>query len=250
MTTILKLPTLVASLSQLPDKYKSPFLNETAIKLIQHYTPARTNCGFGRFAPYKTEHGEWRIGYGSKRIGKYWPTASMRVTREEIDKQLIKDLEELADKLSSYVFMPLNTKKRAAILSFAHSVGLIAFKECRLLELINARASRNLIIKEWSPYINPEYRYASEILKERRRVELNTYISPDLQVPLFTEHKCLFNNCLLNIGESFVGSPNQIKAIEYLERKVMEWDPSGETIRRFFRYWNQAPAGLGSPRNL
>jgi hypothetical protein len=237
-------------LSQLPDKYKSPFLNETAIKLIQHYTPARTNCGFGRFAPYKTEHGEWRIGYGSKRIGKYWPTASMRVTREEIDKQLIKDLEELADKLSSYVFMPLNTKKRAAILSFAHSVGLIAFKECRLLELINARASRNLIIKEWSPYINPEYRYASEILKERRRVELNTYISPDLQVPLFTEHKCLFNNCLLNIGESFVGSPNQIKAIEYLERKVMEWDPSGETIRRFFRYWNQAPAGLGSPRNL
>ena len=248
MTTILKLPTLVASLS--PDKYKSPFLNDTAIKLIQYYTPARTNCGSGRFASYKTEHGEWRIGYDSKRIGKYWPTANMKATREEIDKQLIKDLEELAEKLSNYVFMPLNNKKRVAILSYAHSVGLVSFKECRLLELINSRASRNSIIKEWSPYINPKYRYASNILKERRRSELNTYIAPDAQVPLFTEHKCLMHNCLLNIGESFVGSPNQIKAIEYLERKIVDWDPTGETIRRFFRYWNQAQAGLGSPRNL
>jgi hypothetical protein len=146
--------------------------------------------------------------------------------------------------------MPTNLKKRAAILSYAHSVGLAIFKESPLLELINARASKNAIIREWSPLINPIYRHASPLLKDRRRVELNTYLAPDAQVPLFTEHKCVLKNCLLNIGESYSGTPNQIKAIEYLERKIVEWDPTGETIRRFFRYWSQEQGGLGSTRNL
>ena len=67
---MLKPRTLVPWLS--PKEYNNPFLNDTAVKLIQIYTPARTDCGFGRFAGYKTEHGEWRIGYGSKRLGKSW----------------------------------------------------------------------------------------------------------------------------------------------------------------------------------
>jgi GH24 family phage-related lysozyme (muramidase) len=234
----------------LPKKYQSPFLSDTAVKLIQTYTPARTHCGFDRFAAYKTEHGEWCIGYGSKRIGKRWVGAFTRATLKEIEEQLVRDLEEFAPKVAHYVAMPTNPKKRAAILSYAHSVGLTVFKESQLLELINTRASRNTIIREWSPLINPTYRQASSLLKNRRRVELNTYLAPDAQVPLFTEHKCVLKNCLLNIGENYAGTPNQIKAIEYLERKVLEWDPTGETIRRFFRYWNQEQGGLGSTRNL
>lgn len=55
--------------------------------------------------------------------------------------------------------------------------------------------------------------------------------------------------CLLNIGESYIGSPNQIKAIEYLENKLLEWDPEEDVIRRFFRYWNEKPSGqLSAPR--
>jgi hypothetical protein len=173
-----------------------------------------------------------------------------RATQKEIDEQLIRDLEEFASKLSSYVIMPLNHKKRAAILSYAYSIGLTSFKECALLDLINRRANKNAIIKEWSPFINPAYRGAPPFLKERRRVELNTYLAPDDQVPLFIEHKCVLKHCLLNIGESYLGTPNQIKAIEYLERKILEWDPTGETVRRFFRYWNQEQGGLGSPKNL
>lgn len=231
-------------------EFESPFLNETAIKLIQHYTPARTHCGFDRFAAYKTEHGEWCIGYGSKRIGKRWVGAFTRATLKEIEEQLVRDLEEFAPKVAHYVAMPTNPKKRAAILSYAHSIGLASFKESALLELINSRASRNAIIKEWSPFINPQYRRANPFLKERRRVELNIFLAPDDQVPLFIEHKCPLKHCLLNIGETYMGTPNQIKAIEYFERKVAEWDPTGETVRRFFRYWNQEQGGLGSPKNL
>ena len=229
---------------------KTPYLSDTAFKLIRFYTPARTNCGFGRFAAYKTEHGEWRIGYGSKRLGKSWVGMFSRATQNEIDLQLAVDLKDFCSKLASYVIMPLNPKKQAAIVSYAHSVGLAVFKDSALLELINKRANKNAIIREWSPFINPAYRYAAPFLKDRRRVELNMYLAPDATVPLFTEHKCVLKSCLLNIGESYMGTPNQIKAIEYLERKILEWDPTGETIRRFFRYWSQEQGGLGSPKNL
>jgi len=240
--------TAVPSLS--PDKYVSPFLSDIAVRLIKTYTVARTEIGLGRFASYKTEHGEWRIGYGSKRIGKVWASAFFKTTKKEVDKQLVVDLEDFCANFSSYVYMPLNVKKRAAIVSYAHSVGLIAFKQSNLLKLINERATKNAIIKEWSPFINPEYRYVNSLLKRRRRVELNLYLAPDAEVPLFTEHKCPLKQCLLNIGESYMGTPNQIKAIEYLERKLLEWDPSEETLRRFWRYWNQEQGGLGSPRSL
>ena len=52
------------------------------------------------------------------------------------------------------MFVNLNKNKRAALLSFAHSIGIQSFKTCRLLELINNYASKLKIIKEWSPYIN------------------------------------------------------------------------------------------------
>lgn len=231
-------------------KYESPFLSDTAVDLIKYYTAARTQCGFGRFAAYKTNYGEWRIGYGSKRIGKRWVSAFTRATEKEVNEQLVRDLEELAPKVAHYVAMPTNLKKRAALISYAHSVGIEIFKKSTLLELINDRASKNAIIREWSPYINPEYRYVNEFLKERRRAELNMYLAPDDMVPLFVAHKCPLKHCLLNIGESYMGTPNQIKAIEYLERKVLEWDPTGETVRRFFRYWSEPQAGLGSPKRM
>ena len=47
-----------------------------------------------------------------------------------------------------------------------------------------------------------------------------------------------------------MGTPTQVKAIEYLERKIVEWDENGEGMRRFFRLWNQEQGGLGSPKSL
>ena len=76
------------------------------------------------------------------------------------------------------------------------------------------------------------------------------YMAPDKEVPLLFEHKCKLNQCLLNIGESYLGTPNQVKAIEYLERKLLELDPSQETLRRFWRYWNQEQGCLGSSKTI
>ena len=231
-------------------KYKSPFLSDYAVNLIQRYTVARTRIGSGLFMPYRTIEGQYLIGYGSKILRNRPIYFTVRGTEEEINEQLVKDLEELGEQLSGQIVMPLNTKKRAAILSYAHSIGFPAFKECKLLELINKKASRSSIIREWSPFINTKYRGASSMLIQRRRVELNWYVAPDDQVPLFFKHNCKMKQCLLNIGESYLGTPSQVKAVEYLERKLIEWDSNGEVLRRFWLLWNQVPSGLDSFRSL
>ena len=85
---------------------KHPFLNEKGIELIKRFNPARTNLGMGRYAPYK-DYGEdlWRIGYGSKKLGKSYLRSDDIATEEEIDVQLEEDLKVFSDLVSQYVFV-------------------------------------------------------------------------------------------------------------------------------------------------
>lgn len=233
-------------------EFKHPFLSEEAVNLITRYEPARTHLGFGRFAAYK-DRGEamWRIGYGSTKVGKRFVRHDDRLNEIEILNQLREDLENFAIKLEPYIQMPLNKKRSGAVLSYAFGIGLAAFKVCPLRDLINQKASKNAIIKEWSPYINPLYKDGKWLFKERRRAELNFYLAPDKEIPTFLPHKCRAEKqCLLNMAETWNQSPNQIKAIEYLEKKFLTWDPEGKALKRFWRYWNQEPGCLGSPKNI
>lgn len=244
----LKLAT-VAQSSYLDLDYS--YANEDAFRLVRHYTPARTLMGSGLYAGYK-DHGEfiWRIGYGSKELKSKVICPLSRASQEEIDEQLQKDLEKLSYQISRLIFWPLNDKRKAAVLSYAHSVGLSFFKDCALLEAINSGAKRNEIIKIWSPYINKQLLAYGELVVNRRRAELNLFLAPDKEMPTLVKHKCNLNRCLLNIAETYNGNANQIKAINYLEKKLLEFDPTGEVLRRFFRYWDQPPGNLGSPKNL
>ncbi len=231
------------------DKWKEhPFLTRKGIDLIKKHSLPRTFIGMGRYASYK-DYGEdiWRIGYGSKKLGKRWVSSSDKATKEEIDLQIEEDLKEFSDLVSKYVLVPLNSNRKAALLSFSYSIGISSLKTCRLLELINSSASKSQLIKEWSPYINPIWRSGGDQMIDQRRVELDTYLAADKDIPTLVPHRCQVKRCLLNLPETYTGAPNQLKAIEYLERKLMKWDPSGEVLRQFFRYWTRKPSGLGSP---
>jgi len=199
-----------------------------------------------QYSPYRAkEDGPWMIGYGSKRFGRSAVTPFLRCTRKEIEIQLEKDLEEFVFILQDLIFMPLTEKKKGAILSYAYSIGITKFKDCRLLQLINSGADRTEIIKEWSPYINKEC-LRNQRLLERRRSELDVYLQPDTDVPLLVKHDCKLPKCLLNIAENFNGSPAQVKAIEFLEEHLLRLDPTHAIIDEFFRLWNQRPKSTGS----
>jgi GH24 family phage-related lysozyme (muramidase) len=230
------------------DLSDAPFLTEKGIEMIKRYTTPRTFIGLGRYASYK-DYGEdiWKIGYGSKKLKNRWVGAYDKASKAEIEEQLVQDLKQFSKEVAQYVHVPLNDSRKAAILSFAFTLGMPSFKECRLLNLINEMAPKSEIIREWSPYINTIWRSEGERMIDLRRVELDMYLAPDKEIPTYVEHKCKVKQCLLNLPETYTGAPTQIKAIEYLERKLNEFDPTGEVQRRFFRYWSEKPGGLGSP---
>ena len=228
--------------------HRYSLFTEKGYKLTKKYTIPRTYLGMGKYAAYK-DFGEdlWKIGYGSEVINEHYLNANDRASQEEIDKQFYIDLKNFSKKAENYIFFNLNKNKRAAILSFAHSIGLTSFKSCRLLELINSYGTKNKIIKEWSPYINRIWMSGGDLMASRRRSELDMYFAADKEIPTFYRHTCHAEVCLLNIAETYNGSATQVKGIEYLEKKLKELDPSGEILRKFFRYWNSTPSGLGSP---
>jgi len=223
------------------------FVNEFSLGLIKRYTPCRVHIGFNQYVPYKPQkqEGLWYIGYGSIRLGRHGLVPNQKVTYEEIHKQLLIDLEHFSSLVEPMVHMPLNAKKQGAVLSYAHSIGITHFKDCHLLELINARASRTEIIKEWSPFLRQNYQSNLKLV-DRRRSELDLYLQSDKNVPLLVEHKCKLPQCLLNVAENFNGSLQQVKAIEYLEDQLMKFDPKGKVIDKFFQMWNQRPLTTGS----
>jgi len=191
------------------------------------------------------EDGPWWIGYGSKKIGRQTVTPFTKVTRREIDEQLKKDLEVFSEYVADLIYMPLNEKKRGAVLSYAESVGLTYFKECKLLELINKNATKEEIIKEWSPFMRHNY-ISNPQLMNRRRSELDLYLQSDVEVPLLVEHHCVLPQCLLNIAANYNGTVQQVKAIEYLESELIRLDPGGEIVSKFFTLWNEQPRATGS----
>lgn len=223
------------------------FYTDYAFELVRRYTPCRIHVGFEEYTSYKAnkEDGPWLIGYGSKKIGRQTVTPFTKVRRHEIDAQLKKDLEIFSEYVADLIYMPLNEKKRGAVLSYAESVGLAYFKECKLLELINSNASREEIIKEWSPFMRRNYQ-ADPTLRDRRRSELDLYLQSDVEVPLLIEHQCIAPQCLLNIAENYKGTVEQVKAIEYLEEELWHLDPGGTIISNFFTMWNEQPRATGS----
>ena len=236
------------------DWSKYPMLTPKGVELIKKYITPRTLMGSGRFSTYKDygDEGIFKIGYGSQKLKGKWLNFTDTATKKEIEEQLIVDLKEFSSLVEQYIFVRLNNNRKAAILSFAHSLGIASFKKCRLLDLINSSAPKAEIIREWSPYINTLWRSGGEAMIDRRRTELDLYYAADKEIPTLVYHKCEAKYCLLNLVETFNGAPNQIKAIEYLERKITNWDQSGEALRRFFRLWSEKPSGLASaprPKN-
>ncbi len=223
------------------------FYTDYAFELVRRYTPCRIHVGFEEYTSYKAnkEDGPWLIGYGSKKIGRQTVTPFTKVRRHQIDEQLKKDLEVFSEYVADLIYMPLNEKKRGAVISYAESVGLSYFKECRLLELINSNADRKEIIREWSPFMRKNYQ-SDPNLRDRRRSELDLYLQSDVEVPLLVEHKCALPQCLLNIAANYNGTVEQVKAIEYLEAELLRLDPGGEIVSKFFELWNEPPRATGS----
>jgi len=223
------------------------FFTDLGYELVRRYTPCRVHTGFEEYTSYRPNKHEqfWLIGYGSSRLKGKGVNAFTVTSREILDEQLKEDLQIFSRYVDDVIYMPLNDKKKAAVLSYAQSIGILQFKQSRLLELINKNAKKSEIIREWSPFIKKNY-FSNPGLVDRRRAELDVFLQLDKDVPLLVEHKCKLPSCLLNLAATFNGSPQQVKAIEYLEKELLKADPGGKIIDKFFTLWRERPVCTGS----
>ncbi len=95
------------------------------------YSTPHTAIGMGMYASYKN-FGEsfWRVGYESKTLKGRVIGARDKISLEEIEDQLIEDLKVFSQQVSEYVLVQTNKNRRAALLSFAHSLGISSCKKC------------------------------------------------------------------------------------------------------------------------
>ncbi|MBI1867919.1 MAG: lysozyme [Methylocystis sp.] len=88
-----------------------------------------------RTEAYRDSVGVWTIGVGhTAGAGAPKPKAGMKITRDEVDRILSRDLLKFEDAINAAVRVPLTQGQFDALCSFAFNVGIGAFQKSTLLK--------------------------------------------------------------------------------------------------------------------
>lgn len=106
-------------------------INRRALNLIKAFE------GFEARA-YQDPVGVWTIGYGhTAKAGPPRPAWGMRITRDEAEDILRRDLAQYEKAVDEAVTVPLNGNQRGALVSFCYNVGPANFRRSSVLRYLN-----------------------------------------------------------------------------------------------------------------
>lgn len=106
-------------------------VNRAGLALIRKFEGLRRTA-------YRDAVGVWTIGYGhTSRAGPPRVVRGMKLSRQEAENLLAKDVEKFARKIRPMIKMPLNSNQFSALVSFAYNVGPSAFARSSVLRAIN-----------------------------------------------------------------------------------------------------------------
>lgn len=106
-----------------------------AIELVKRFEGLRLDA-------YRCPAGRLTIGWGhTAALGAPIPRLGMRITAEDAEWILHRDIKTIADELRPLVSVELSDNRWAALLSFAFNFGVPAFRESDLREAVNAGRS-------------------------------------------------------------------------------------------------------------
>ena len=97
-----------------------------ALELVRRFEGCRLEA-------YKCPGGVWTIGFGTTRD----VIPGMRITREEAERLLLRDLTDAAERIRPLVAVELTENQWAALASFAHNCGVGAFERSMLRDIVN-----------------------------------------------------------------------------------------------------------------
>jgi lysozyme len=107
-------------------------MTEEGLALIRSFE------GF-RGEAYRDAVGVWTIGFGhTSMAGPPEVTPGLRISREEANAVLARDVEKFASGVREAVKVPINDAQFSALVSFAYNVGLGALRGSSVLKAVNA----------------------------------------------------------------------------------------------------------------
>ena len=108
--------------------------SDAGLKLIRQFEGLRLKA-------YRCPAGIWTIGYGhTSAAGAPEVRENMRISREEAEAILKRDLAQFEDAVSSMVKVPLTENQFDTLVSFAFNCGIAALRRSTLLKRVNAGA--------------------------------------------------------------------------------------------------------------
>ncbi|MDA0674567.1 MAG: lysozyme, partial [Cyanobacteria bacterium] len=92
-----------------------------------------------RLDAYQDSVGVWTIGYGhTSMAGPPEVTPGMRITEDQAEEILKRDLRKFEQGIRDRVSVTLNSNQFSALVSFAFNVGLGAFQNSTMRRLLNS----------------------------------------------------------------------------------------------------------------
>ena len=139
------------------------------IALIKEFEGLRTEA-------YKCPAGIWTIGYGhTSAAGHPTVVRGMKITPDEADAILVRDLGQYERAVSAAVKRPLNQGQFDACVSLCFNIGINAFKGSTVVRRINAGRMSDVpaAFMMWNKAKNPRTGHSAELpgLTRRRRAE-------------------------------------------------------------------------------
>jgi lysozyme len=146
-------------------------INAAGLALIKRFEGCRLEA-------YQDSVGVWTIGYGhTTAAGSPSVVPGMKITQDQAESILIKDLSIYASYVDRYVKVKISDNARAACISFCYNVGPANFAKSSLLKSINNgnmddAARRFLLWNKAGGKVLPG-------LTRRRAAEAALFLSPD-----------------------------------------------------------------------
>ena len=155
-------------------------VNQAGIELIKSFEGCRLRA-------YVDTVGVWTIGYGhTSMAGPPKVVPGMRITEDEAEEILKRDVEKFANKIKPLIKVELNDNQFSALVSFAYNVGPGAFKRSSVLRAVNNRDFENV-----PRYLLRWVKAGGRVLRglvRRRKAEGKLFMKEDeLKTPLMTE---------------------------------------------------------------
>ena len=156
------------------------YLSEEGLKLLKSFEGCRLTA-------YRDAVGVLTIGYGS--TGPH-VTEGLKITQTEAERLLRNDVSHFERGVRESVKVSINQNEFDALVCFSFNVGLNAFRNSTLLNVLNKNADRTVVASEFSRWTKADGKVLEGLIKRReaeKQLFLRKILNPVLSASIVAQ---------------------------------------------------------------